>query len=392
MGKIIICFQKDDTNSIAGRLDDFLSNRFGDANIALGIEKLVKIGEDYSDSIEDRVKASDAFILLIGDRWLTGDWAANPNDYNAIAVNAAINNRKRIIPVLVNNAVFPASSLPESFASLARRMPTTLREEQFRADAAALADSIQEFVAPAPPPTPQPPPVAPAPAAPAPAVAVTAPAPTAPAPAAPQAASRTYGTYPPPSPSSYGSSSSRPSSSGFFSSSGRNDEPRMELATGTRRFVGFLLLSVETAIITYIIQFGVGFLGGSMGLIRYSGSSSSYYQSLSNLSMISLLVASAVVWLYLAIMWGSGQPLSYKMLGIKVVKPNGDKPGFGSGFVRVIGYVLASLPLMLGFIGVITDEKKQGWHDKMANTIVIKTQSSPTYVSTSNSSNYNNRY
>jgi len=168
MGKIIICFQKDDTASIAGRLDDFLSNRFGEANITLGVEKLVKIGEDYSDSIEDRVKASDAFILLIGDRWLTGDWAANPNDYNAIAVNAAINNRKRIIPVLVNNAVFPASSLPESFASLARRMPTTLREEQFRADAAALADSIQEFVAPAPPPTPQPPPVAPAPAAPAP--------------------------------------------------------------------------------------------------------------------------------------------------------------------------------------------------------------------------------
>ncbi len=178
MGKIIICFQKDDTNSVAGRLDDFLSNRFGDANIALGVEKLVKLGEDYSDSIEDRVKASDAFILLIGEQWLSGNWAANPDDYNTIAITSAITNRKRIIPVLVNNAAFPASSLPESFVSLSRRMPTTLREEQFRADAAALADSIQEFIAPAAP--------APVPAAPAP-VAVAPVAPVAPVPVQPSA-------------------------------------------------------------------------------------------------------------------------------------------------------------------------------------------------------------
>ncbi len=101
-----------------------------------------------------------------------------------------------------------------------------------------------------------------------------------------------------------------------------------------------------------------------------------------------LLIITAANFLYLAIMWGNGQPISYKMLGIKVVKTNGDQPGFGSGFVRVIGYILASIPLMLGFLGVITNDKKQGWHDKMANTIVIKTQSTPTYVSTSNNSRY----
>ncbi len=381
MSKIIICFQKDDTNSVAGRLDDFLSNRFGDANIALGVEKLVKLGEDYSDSIEDRVKASDAFILLIGEQWLSGNWAANPNDYNAIAITSAINNRKRIIPVLVNNTAFPASSLPESFASLSRRMPTTLREEQFRADAAALADSIQEFIAPAAP--------APVPAAPV-AVAPVAPAPVAPAPAAPQAASGTYGTYPSPSPygsSSYGSSPSRPSPSSFSSSSWKESESQMELATGTRRFVGWLLLSVETS----ILLIPIGLALSAFGIMPYNLYYGRYYDQIVP-NPTYYLVASGVICLYLAIMWGSGQPISYKMLGIKVVKPNGDKPGFGSGFVRVIGYILASLPLMLGFIGVITGEKKQGWHDKMANTIVIKTQSSPTYVSTSNSGNYNNRY
>ena len=38
---------------------------------------------------------------------------------------------------------------------------------------------------------------------------------------------------------------------------------------------------------------------------------------------------------------------------------------------RYLGYYLAILPLLLGIIWVAFDKRKQGWHDKLASTVVI---------------------
>ena len=40
-------------------------------------------------------------------------------------------------------------------------------------------------------------------------------------------------------------------------------------------------------------------------------------------------------------------------------------------FLRWIGYMLSSLPLNLGFLWVAFDARKQGFHDKLAGTVVI---------------------
>ena len=39
---------------------------------------------------------------------------------------------------------------------------------------------------------------------------------------------------------------------------------------------------------------------------------------------------------------------------------------------RYLGYYVSTIPLMLGFLWVAFDARKQGWHDKMANTVVIR--------------------
>lgn len=39
---------------------------------------------------------------------------------------------------------------------------------------------------------------------------------------------------------------------------------------------------------------------------------------------------------------------------------------------RYFAYVVSTLPLGLGFIWIGIDEKKQGWHDKLAGTVVIR--------------------
>ena len=40
-------------------------------------------------------------------------------------------------------------------------------------------------------------------------------------------------------------------------------------------------------------------------------------------------------------------------------------------FIRFVAYLASMLPLMLGFLWVLKDPRKQGFHDKIANTVVV---------------------
>ncbi|CAA6802915.1 MAG: Unknown protein [uncultured Campylobacterales bacterium] len=61
------------------------------------------------------------------------------------------------------------------------------------------------------------------------------------------------------------------------------------------------------------------------------------------------------------------------ILGLKVVHANtGENLSVGRSIGRYLAYIPAMLPLLLGLIWVGWDKKKQGWHDKLAKTVVIK--------------------
>lgn len=49
----------------------------------------------------------------------------------------------------------------------------------------------------------------------------------------------------------------------------------------------------------------------------------------------------------------------------------GDKPTLQQYVIRYLGYIVATIPLGLGIFWVAWDKKKQGWHDKLAGTVVI---------------------
>ena len=46
----------------------------------------------------------------------------------------------------------------------------------------------------------------------------------------------------------------------------------------------------------------------------------------------------------------------------------------GQAIGRYFAYFVSMLPLMLGFIWVAIDKRKQGFHDKLAGTLVIETE------------------
>lgn len=68
-----------------------------------------------------------------------------------------------------------------------------------------------------------------------------------------------------------------------------------------------------------------------------------------------------------------GQTPGKMALGIKVVRTSGEDIGYGRAFLReVIGKTISTLLLGIGYLMVAFDAKKQGLHDRIADTYVIK--------------------
>ena len=56
----------------------------------------------------------------------------------------------------------------------------------------------------------------------------------------------------------------------------------------------------------------------------------------------------------------------------------GNNPGTGQLLIRYLGYFVSSIPLGLGLFWVAFDARKQGWHDKMAGTVVVRKKAGST--------------
>lgn len=52
------------------------------------------------------------------------------------------------------------------------------------------------------------------------------------------------------------------------------------------------------------------------------------------------------------------------------------KPSTRQFVIRYLCYFVAAFPLCLGFLWAAFDARKQGWHDKIAGTVVIRRQAS----------------
>lgn len=59
-------------------------------------------------------------------------------------------------------------------------------------------------------------------------------------------------------------------------------------------------------------------------------------------------------------------------IGAKIVDAKtGKPPSTGSLAARYVGYLVSAMPLMLGFAWIAVDRRKQGFHDKIAGTVVV---------------------
>ena len=67
-----------------------------------------------------------------------------------------------------------------------------------------------------------------------------------------------------------------------------------------------------------------------------------------------------------------GQTPGKMIVGIKVIRTDSSPLDWTHAFVRYLGYFVCVLTVFLGFIWIAFDPKKQGLHDKLADTYVVK--------------------
>ncbi|MBU0966552.1 MAG: RDD family protein [Proteobacteria bacterium] len=66
-----------------------------------------------------------------------------------------------------------------------------------------------------------------------------------------------------------------------------------------------------------------------------------------------------------------GQTLGKVFMGIRVVSDQGSMLSIGSSFLRLVGYLLSTVPLGAGFLWAAVDQQHSAWHDKLACSRVI---------------------
>jgi uncharacterized RDD family membrane protein YckC len=78
--------------------------------------------------------------------------------------------------------------------------------------------------------------------------------------------------------------------------------------------------------------------------------------------------------IYFVGLWSwKGQTLGMMPFGIWVVRAeDGGRVDPLRALVRYVGLIISFAVLLLGVIWVAFDDRKQGWHDKLANTFVVR--------------------
>lgn len=87
-----------------------------------------------------------------------------------------------------------------------------------------------------------------------------------------------------------------------------------------------------------------------------------------------LLIAFAALTpsMYFILFWSlGGQTIGDYMVGVKIVRTDGGDVGFIRALIRWLAFLLCVLTIGIGFLWVIVDDRREGWHDKLARTCVV---------------------
>lgn len=150
-----------------------------------------------------------------------------------------------------------------------------------------------------------------------------------------------------------------------------NEHGALDNSNQNYRYAGFWIRLVATIIDTVLllilmipIAFAVIAMTGTVNLEGLEALDSSPIGIL--LNYILPIVVVIAFWYYASATPGK------MMLGLKIVDADtGDKLSLKHCILRYLGYFISTLALFIGYLWIAFDARKQAWHDKIGNTLVV---------------------
>ncbi len=156
----------------------------------------------------------------------------------------------------------------------------------------------------------------------------------------------------------------------------------MESSTGHHHFAGFwsraaariidLLIIIAAFNLIYLVDRLGADAGLWTGMGLGEGSLTGAGFSMANvLRGLFFLTFPVFYYVYLHAMYG--QTFGKMALKIKVVNEDGTPLDYRKAFLRWLGYFLCDLTFYIGYLWAAFDPRKQGLHDKVCKTVVVRT-------------------
>ena len=145
-------------------------------------------------------------------------------------------------------------------------------------------------------------------------------------------------------------------------------------------YAGFLSRLVALAIDIIVANTVILFVGIGTNWMLSFFSFGGYFGDGERLTDTGQIVLTVVVGLtaftmnvvyYIAAWMLTGRTIGKAIMGLQIVQVEGKAISFRVALFRFIGYQISALVLFLGFIWVLFDDRRRGWHDKLAGTCVI---------------------
>jgi uncharacterized RDD family membrane protein YckC len=185
-----------------------------------------------------------------------------------------------------------------------------------------------------------------------------------------------YSPPPPPPPGGYQPPAPPPQPAGYPAPQGYGYTPQVTYGGFWIRFVAVIIdgfiIAIPIIILAVILGVAAGVAAGVSS--NSTGQATSAANGIgTGLSLIVDLVAFVLTIGYFVYFWGTGSTLGMRLFHLRVVDANTGAPiGFGRAALRYLGYIVSGAVCYIGLIWAAFDPRKQGWHDKIANTVVLQ--------------------
>jgi hypothetical protein len=148
--QIFICYRREDSPDVTGRIYDRLIQQFGRDAIFKDVDS-IPLGINFKQHLDSVVKQCDVVLGVIGNRWLESIGESgkrrldDARDFVRIEIESALRRNIPVVPLFVQDAEMPDDEgLPTALQELAYRNGMTIgRDPHFHSDVDRLIKSLE---------------------------------------------------------------------------------------------------------------------------------------------------------------------------------------------------------------------------------------------------------